>query len=266
MLMRPPNGDHAARPVSSYNTINTFGAPSGAFFSSYGVQSGFESRTSSLITPLNASVIAPPRLSGGPSVSCFSRLGGARRMGTSSNGLHWPLGPSAIKDQSPMADDRDATDRTPTRHLSAATQPPELARPVSVTAVTTLATAAETLASGAEVVRLALDAVGIGVITIGAAAALGGVVRARFRGERVRFDAIRLMLARYLALALEFQLAADVVDTAVSPEWRHIGQLAAIATIAQRSITSWAGNARRARVSLRANTVDATSERMSGGG
>ena len=130
-----------------------------------------------------------------------------------------------------MADDRDATDRTPTRHLSAATQPPELARPVSVTAVTTLATAAETLASGAEVVRLALDAVGIGVITIGAAAALGGVVRARFRGERVRFDAIRLMLARYLALALEFQLAADVVDTAVSPEWRHIGQLAAIATI-----------------------------------
>ena len=100
-----------------------------------------------------------------------------------------------------------------------------------MTAVTTLATAAETLASGAEVVRLALDAVGIGVITIGAAAALGGVVRARFRGERVRFDAIRLMLARYLALALEFQLAADVVDTAVSPEWRHIGQLAAIATI-----------------------------------
>jgi len=95
----------------------------------------------------------------------------------------------------------------------------------------TLATAAETLASGAEVVRLALDAVGIGVISIGAAAALGGVVRARFRGERVRFDAVRLMLARYLALALEFQLAADVVDTAVSPEWRHIGQLAAIATI-----------------------------------
>jgi len=100
-----------------------------------------------------------------------------------------------------------------------------------VTAVTTLATAAETLASGAEVVRLALDAVGIGVITIGAATALGGVVRARFRGERVRFDAIRLMLARYLALALEFQLASDVVDTAISPEWQHIGQLAAIATI-----------------------------------
>ena len=95
----------------------------------------------------------------------------------------------------------------------------------------TFATAAETLASGAEGVRLALDAIGIGVIAIGAAAALGSIVRARLRGERARFTAVRLMLARYLALGLEFQLAADVVDTAISPEWKHIGQLAAIATI-----------------------------------
>ena len=55
MLMRPPIGDHAARPVSSYSTIRMFGAPSGAFWASYGVQSGLESRTSSLMTPLNAS-------------------------------------------------------------------------------------------------------------------------------------------------------------------------------------------------------------------
>jgi uncharacterized membrane protein len=43
--------------------------------------------------------------------------------------------------------------------------------------------------------------------------------------------AVRLTLSRYLALGLEFQLAADVVDTAISPEWQHIGQLAAIAAI-----------------------------------
>src|SRR5262245_1220263 len=36
--------------------ISTFGAPFGARFSSYGVQSAFESRTSSLITPLNVSL------------------------------------------------------------------------------------------------------------------------------------------------------------------------------------------------------------------
>jgi uncharacterized membrane protein len=100
-----------------------------------------------------------------------------------------------------------------------------------VIAVTTFATVAEKLASIAEGVRLALDAIGIGVIAIGAAAALAVIVRARLSGERFRFNAVRLTLARYLALGLEFQLAADVVDTAVSPEWRHIGQLAAIAAI-----------------------------------
>src|SRR5262245_6361574 len=54
MLMRPPYGDHAASPVSSYNTIRTFGAPTGALGSSYGVRSGLEWRTSSLMTPLNS--------------------------------------------------------------------------------------------------------------------------------------------------------------------------------------------------------------------
>jgi uncharacterized membrane protein len=97
--------------------------------------------------------------------------------------------------------------------------------------VTTFATVAEKLASVAEGVRLALDAIGISVIAIGAAAALGGIVRARLSGERFRFNAVRLTLARYLALGLEFQLAADVVDTAISPEWQHIAQLAAIAAI-----------------------------------
>src|SRR5262245_24289134 len=53
MLILPPYGDHAARPVSSYKTTRTLGAPCGARFSSYGVQSALESRTSSLITPSN---------------------------------------------------------------------------------------------------------------------------------------------------------------------------------------------------------------------
>src|SRR5262245_46232514 len=57
MLIFPPNGDHAACPVSSYKTMRTFGAPAGAVGSSYGLQSCFESRTSSLITPLNSLLI-----------------------------------------------------------------------------------------------------------------------------------------------------------------------------------------------------------------
>jgi uncharacterized membrane protein len=37
--------------------------------------------------------------------------------------------------------------------------------------------------------------------------------------------------ARWLVLALEFELAADVIRTAVSPTWDDIGQLGAIAVI-----------------------------------
>src|SRR6478752_4857129 len=62
MLMRPPYGDHAASPVSSYSTTSTLGAPSGAGGSRNGVQSATESRTSRLTTPLNFFAIPTPRV------------------------------------------------------------------------------------------------------------------------------------------------------------------------------------------------------------
>jgi uncharacterized membrane protein len=42
---------------------------------------------------------------------------------------------------------------------------------------------------------------------------------------------IWLRFARWLVLALEFALGADVIRTAVAPTWNDIGQLAAIAAI-----------------------------------
>jgi uncharacterized membrane protein len=45
------------------------------------------------------------------------------------------------------------------------------------------------------------------------------------------FNQIRLTLARYLALALEFQLGADILSTAIAPSWDQIGKLGAIAVI-----------------------------------
>jgi uncharacterized membrane protein len=42
---------------------------------------------------------------------------------------------------------------------------------------------------------------------------------------------IRLQLGKTLALALEFLLAADVLRTAVAPDWDDIGKLAAIAAL-----------------------------------
>src|SRR5215469_9019951 len=44
------------------------------------------------------------------------------------------------------------------------------------------------------------------------------------RGAWVRF-------AVWLLLGLEFELAADIIRTAISPTWTDIGQLGAIATI-----------------------------------
>jgi uncharacterized membrane protein len=40
---------------------------------------------------------------------------------------------------------------------------------------------------------------------------------------------VRLGLGRWLALGLDFALAADILRTAVSPTWHDIAQLAAIA-------------------------------------
>jgi uncharacterized membrane protein len=44
-------------------------------------------------------------------------------------------------------------------------------------------------------------------------------------------DQIRFALGRWLALGLEFELAADILRTAVAPTWNEIGQLAAIAVL-----------------------------------
>jgi uncharacterized membrane protein len=40
-----------------------------------------------------------------------------------------------------------------------------------------------------------------------------------------------ISFARWLVLALEFELAADIIRTAISPTWDDIGQLGAIAVI-----------------------------------
>jgi len=44
-------------------------------------------------------------------------------------------------------------------------------------------------------------------------------------------ERVRLRLGRWLAVALEFELAADVLRTAVAPTWDETGQLAAIVVL-----------------------------------
>lgn len=79
--------------------------------------------------------------------------------------------------------------------------------------------------------RLLIEVIGACTIAIGAAISLGRFLRAIFTQQEADFNAIRLILARYLALALEFQLGADILSTAVAPSWQEIGKLGAIAVI-----------------------------------
>ena len=79
--------------------------------------------------------------------------------------------------------------------------------------------------------RLGLEAIGALVIAAGAVRGVLGLI-GRMSGEQEgQFTPVRLTLARYLSLALEFQLAADILSTAIAPSWDQIGKLAAIAVI-----------------------------------
>lgn len=66
------------------------------------------------------------------------------------------------------------------------------------------------------------------VIAVAALQATWRAIGALLASQPQRSEGVRLGLARWLALALEFELAADILRTAVAPTWDEIGQLAAI--------------------------------------
>lgn len=79
--------------------------------------------------------------------------------------------------------------------------------------------------------KLAIEAIGALVIGAGMVLATLRFLRSRFPPLPEDFTAVRLTLARFLAIALEFQLGADILSTAVAPSWDAIGKLGAIAVI-----------------------------------
>jgi uncharacterized membrane protein len=84
------------------------------------------------------------------------------------------------------------------------------------------------LASGVEGIAGLLIAVAALQATIGTILVFLGRTARRLEPQ---IENIRLCLGRWLALALEFELGADILRTAIAPTWTDIGQLAAIATI-----------------------------------
>lgn len=80
--------------------------------------------------------------------------------------------------------------------------------------------------------RLGVEVVGAAVVALGFVVGLTTFVRSALaRTHAQAYPGVRLILARYLAVALEFQLAADILSTAIAPSWDAIGRLAAVAVI-----------------------------------
>ncbi|HMF56951.1 MAG TPA: DUF1622 domain-containing protein [Pyrinomonadaceae bacterium] len=95
----------------------------------------------------------------------------------------------------------------------------------------TAGAAENTVSNAVQWLRLMVETVGALIIGLGVIVAAYQFARALIPPQVESYNAIRLTLARYLALALEFQLGADILSTAIAPSWDRIGKLGAIAVI-----------------------------------
>lgn len=89
----------------------------------------------------------------------------------------------------------------------------------------------ENLRSAVDACVRLVEAAGAVVIFVGAVIAAVGFVRALPKRHLDGFVSVRLVLGRFLALGLEFQLASDVLRTAIAPSFQELGKLAAVAAI-----------------------------------
>ncbi len=82
-------------------------------------------------------------------------------------------------------------------------------------------------------VVLIIDAMALVILAVGTIEmflkCLGALLRSSPTGHEVRDGYLRY--ARWLIAGLSFQLASDIVGTAIAPSWDAIGRLAAIAVI-----------------------------------
>src|SRR5262245_25385658 len=91
----------------------------------------------------------------------------------------------------------------------------------------------QTFRSLASSIALGVETAAAFLILVGACEALY-VMFSRLFSLEVSAGTRKEVLVRvgvWLLLGLEFELAADIIRTAISPTWNDIGQLAAIATI-----------------------------------
>ncbi|MDX2245088.1 MAG: DUF1622 domain-containing protein [Leptolyngbyaceae cyanobacterium bins.302] len=84
----------------------------------------------------------------------------------------------------------------------------------------------------AQLLEILLESIAILVVAIAVVIAIRRLFRHKTKGRGHHLqEQIRLEFGQTLALSLEFQLAADIVATAVSPTWEELAKLGAIAGI-----------------------------------
>lgn len=83
-----------------------------------------------------------------------------------------------------------------------------------------------------EIVKLAFEMIAVFCILLGLIQTLRLAVKLIPVSEGdTPFLLLRIRLGSWLALALEFQLGADILATTVAPSWESLGKLGAIAII-----------------------------------
>jgi uncharacterized membrane protein len=81
--------------------------------------------------------------------------------------------------------------------------------------------------------KLVLEAISAMCVAIGMTGSLIKSVGFARRSQNflTNLPAIRVQFGSWLALALEFQLAADIVATTINPTWQSLGELGLLALI-----------------------------------
>jgi uncharacterized membrane protein len=88
----------------------------------------------------------------------------------------------------------------------------------------------QTFTSVALALKLVAEISSVIIVGIGIGVALFLFIRSVVL-RQTQYNKLRLLLGRFLVVGLEFQLAGDIIGTAVAPSWEEIAQLAAIALI-----------------------------------
>ena len=84
---------------------------------------------------------------------------------------------------------------------------------------------------GVQWVKLTAELISVLIIASGIAASVYKLLRPLRLPDIKIYNEVRLGFSRYLVLALEFELAADILGTSLTPTWDQLGRLAVIAVI-----------------------------------